>query len=186
MEHTDSFMYSADEDTEEMSRPAPVPESETESADSAEAVSLHEENKAGTVSDCAVRMQGIEAELLAAKQDIQTLNEHFRTVVTQTIALEKAVTAYYYEDGIVKICKLIEHVRRMDDEHAQIIADELASVLVRTFGLSVIQPDAGDLFDSADHERRDLSEDGILIRSCVMIGWKHNEKTLIRAIVETE
>lgn len=138
------------------------------------------------LADCELRMQSLEATLLTAKNDIQTLNDDFRTIITQTIALEKTISAYYYEDGIIKICRLIEHIRRIQDNNSKIIADELSSIMINTFGLSVIKPTSGELFDSICHERKDLSKEGEIIRSCVMIGWKHNEKTLIRAIVETE
>lgn len=156
----------------------------TEITDSS--VHIDEERKLDSMSNYTLKIQDIETALLSAKKDIQILNSCFRSVIEQTISLEKTINSYYYEEGIVKICRLIEHIRRLKDDNAQIIAEELTYVLINTFHLSVINPMTGESFNPVEHENRDIANKGKKIHSCIMIGWKHNEKTLIRAIVETE
>lgn len=131
-------------------------------------------------------IKSIESNLIATKKEIQCINDSFNSVVSQTIELEKAVNAYYYEDGIKKLCYILEKVKRIDSEFSDAISEELTNLLINNFRATMINPSPGEIFNSVEHERRDIATKGDTIISCLMIGWRIKDHIIIRAIVETE
>ena len=147
-------------------------------------------SKAGTEEKCMLDygqlIETIKSTLISTKNDIKCINEGFNSVVSQTIELEKALNAFYYEDGIKKLCYIIEKIKRIDSEFTEAILEEMVNVLTCNFQATMITPTPGDKFNSVEHERKDSNVSGETIVSCSMVGWKIKDRTIIRAIVETE
>ena len=136
--------------------------------------------------DMSQKMCDIENALIAAKNDLNQLNDNFRDLISKTIELENTLNTQQYELGVKKMCIITEKLKRICSEHTDILSDEMEFILKNHFNVTEICPSEGAAFDSAEHERKDDSQIGKVIRSCVMKGWKTKERILIRAIVETK
>ncbi len=137
-------------------------------------------------TDLTGKMNDIENSLMSVKEELLKLNVNFKEIMSQTIELEKDINAYYYEDGIKKLCIISEKIKRINSDYSGIIADQLSSILINSFHVTEIIPVKGESFDPELHERINSAQIGSTIKSCLMRGWRFMDHTLVRAIVETE
>lgn len=122
-------------------------------------------------------LRDIKKQFLGITRELQQTRE-------KLVQLDDTVN-HSISDGIVKLCQLHRDMQACRNPQVRHYAAQLAAVLCTGFHAEPLEPCFGEPYDSALHERTDITQPGDVILRCKARGWRWNQEVLMRAVVET-